>query len=108
MSGNSRDTNAKDLDRNAQGTGERRGQALVREGVPREEITTSYQVDVRYHGQGLRLPIAVDLEDLEKKGLKAISDQFDAEHKRLFTFALDARARDRQPARRQCRARGTS
>ena len=48
----------------------------------------SYQVDVRYHGQGLRLTIDIDPADLKKRGLKAISDPFDAEHKRLFTFAL--------------------
>jgi N-methylhydantoinase A len=30
----------------------------------------------------------VDLKDLQKRGLKAVSDQFDEEHKRLFTFAL--------------------
>jgi N-methylhydantoinase A len=43
---------------------------------------------VRYHGQGLRLTVDVDLAALKKRGLKAISDPFDAEHKRLFTFAL--------------------
>ena len=51
-------------------------------------MTTSYQVDLRYHGQGLRLTVEVDLKDLQKKGLKSISDKFDEEHKRLFTFAL--------------------
>jgi N-methylhydantoinase A len=48
----------------------------------------SYQVDVRYHGQGLRLTIDVSMSALKKRGLKAISEPFDAEHKRLFTFAL--------------------
>ena len=48
----------------------------------------SYQIDVRYHGQGLRLTIDIDLKDLRKRGLKAISEPFDAEHQRLFTFAL--------------------
>jgi N-methylhydantoinase A len=47
-----------------------------------------YQVDVRYHGQGLRLTIDVDLKRLEREGLVAISGPFDAEHTRLFTFAL--------------------
>ena len=31
----------------------------------------------------------VTLEELEKKGLAALSEKFDREHKRLFTFALD-------------------
>jgi len=63
--------------------------SLHREGVAKPEITTTYQVDLRYHGQGLRLTINVDLKELEKKGLKVITAQFDTEHKRLFTFALE-------------------
>jgi len=62
--------------------------ALEREKVPRSQMRMGYQVDVRYHGQGLQLTIAVDLKDLAKRGLAAISEPFDAEHKRLFTFAL--------------------
>ncbi len=63
-------------------------ETLEREGVPKKEMRTAWQVDLRYHGQGLRLTVDVDIKELEKHGLKAISDQFDAEHKRLFTFAL--------------------
>ena len=63
-------------------------ESLEREGVPKSEMRTSWQVDLRYHGQGLRLAVDFDIRDLEKQGLKAISGKFDAEHKRLFTFAL--------------------
>jgi N-methylhydantoinase A len=62
--------------------------ALEREKVPAKEMRRGFQVDVRYHGQGLRLTVDVDLADLRKRGLKAIAEPFDAEHKRLFTFAL--------------------
>ena len=62
--------------------------ALEREKVPAKEMKRSFQVDVRYHGQGLRLTVDVDPKDLKKRGLKAISEPFDAEHQRLFTFAL--------------------
>jgi N-methylhydantoinase A len=61
---------------------------LEKEGVTKADMRTNYEVDVRYHGQGLRLTVAVDLKELDKHGLKAISDKFDEEHKRLFTFAL--------------------
>ncbi len=61
---------------------------LEREKVPVAEMQRSYQVDVRYHGQGLRLTVDVKLEDLKKSGLRAISGPFDEEHRRLFTFAL--------------------
>ncbi|HPF26025.1 MAG TPA: hydantoinase/oxoprolinase family protein [Steroidobacteraceae bacterium] len=63
--------------------------ALEAEGVPKAEMRNSFEVDLRYHGQGLRLAVQVDMKDLEKRGLKSLSDQFDAEHKRLFTFALN-------------------
>lgn len=62
--------------------------ALEQEHVRRGDMGIRYQVDVRYHGQGLRLTIGVDLADLAKRGMAAISEPFDAEHKRLFTFAL--------------------
>jgi len=62
--------------------------ALEREKVPREDMQRSFQVDVRYHGQGLRLTVDVKLADLKKRGLKAIYEPFDEEHRRLFTFAL--------------------
>jgi len=63
-------------------------ESLAREGVPKREIRTTWQVDLRYHGQGLRLTVDADIKDVEKRGLQAISEQFDKEHKRLFTFAL--------------------
>jgi N-methylhydantoinase A len=62
--------------------------SLEQENVARVDTRTSYQVDIRYHGQGLLLTINLKLADLEKRGLAAISQPFDAEHKRLFTFAL--------------------
>ena len=62
--------------------------ALEREKVARAQMRIGYQVDVRYHGQGLQLTLSVDLNELAKHGLAAISAPFEAEHKRLFTFAL--------------------
>ena len=62
--------------------------ALEREKVPRAQMRIGYQVDIRYHGQGLQLTLSVDLNELAKHGLAAISAPFEAEHKRLFTFAL--------------------
>jgi N-methylhydantoinase A len=61
---------------------------LKKEDVDEADMRTTYEVDVRYRGQGLRLNVIVDVEELDKRGLDAISEKFDAEHKRLFTFAL--------------------
>jgi N-methylhydantoinase A len=82
------ETNAKEIEKILKTLAADASKGLEEEGVAKNEITTSYQVDLRYHGQGLRLAVEVNLKDLQKKGLKAISDQFDEEHKRLFTFAL--------------------
>ena len=82
------DTSAKELCAILKQLGAVAAKSLEHEGVPRGDITTSFQVDLRYHGQGLRLTVPISLKDLEKNGRIAISDPFDAEHKRLFTFAL--------------------
>jgi N-methylhydantoinase A len=63
--------------------------SLEKGGARPDEITTSYQIDLRYHGQGLRLTVDLSLEELQKKGLATLSEKFDREHERLFTFALD-------------------
>ncbi len=59
------------------------GGALSEQGVPVDEQTTAFQVDVRYHGQGFEIPIDVDTPDLA-----TIAAAFDAEHERLFSFLL--------------------
>ena len=82
------DTSAKDVHRILAELADDAARALEREKVSRSRMRISFQVDVRYHGQGLQLTIAVDLQDLAKRGLAAISEPFDAEHKRLFTFVL--------------------
>ena len=63
---------------------------LDAEGVPRADQTVSYQVDVRYHGQGLELPIVIDIDSFTKGGLDHLASLFDETHRRLFTFGLEA------------------
>jgi N-methylhydantoinase A len=61
--------------------------ALDDEGEPQEGRTLTFQVDVRYHGQGFEVPVDVQVEGF---ALASVGERFDAEHTRLFTFALDA------------------
>ncbi len=63
--------------------------ALDAEGVPRADQTTVYQVDVRYHGQGFEVPVAVEIESFARDGMPAVAQSFDAIHRRLFTFSLE-------------------
>ena len=65
-------------------------EALDAEGVPRSDQTTTCQIDLRYHGQGLLLTVDVPLDGFAGGGLEAAGAQFDEMHEQLFTFALEA------------------
>ena len=65
-------------------------QALDDEGVPRDEQTTEYQIDLRYAGQGMRLTVNMSPEDFAARGMEELGRRFDAMHEQLFTFSLDA------------------
>ncbi|TDE19233.1 hydantoinase/oxoprolinase family protein [Actinomadura sp. 6K520] len=62
---------------------------LESEGVPRDVQTQTYQIDLRYHGQGFEIPVEVDRDAVAGDLLAELGAAFDAEHKRLFSFLLD-------------------
>jgi len=62
---------------------------LVEDDIPEAEQDAVYQADVRYHGQAFQITIDFTTEDLRKKGLALLSEEFDRQHTQLFTFALD-------------------
>ena len=64
-------------------------EVLNDEGVPRDEQTTLYQIDLRYAGQGMRLTVDMTPEEFKSQGLKELGRQFDDLHEQLFTFKLD-------------------
>jgi N-methylhydantoinase A len=66
-------------------------ETLTGQGIPAEEQSVRYQVDLRYHGQGFEIPVEVDVAifDSGDGGLDSLRDAFDAEHERLFSFLLD-------------------
>ena len=67
---------------------------LDQEGVALVDQSTQYEIDVRYHGQGLILTIGVDITSFkasgDDSGLNAVRREFDQEHTQMFTFALPA------------------
>jgi N-methylhydantoinase A len=63
---------------------------LKADGVADSEIETSFEIDVRYHGQAFEVPMSVTLDDLKAGGLARLAATFDEEHRRLFTFNMDA------------------
>jgi N-methylhydantoinase A len=64
--------------------------ALIADGVPEAEITSLFEIDVRYEGQAFEVPLSIDPETLAKDGLAGITARFDTEHKRLFTFNMES------------------
>jgi N-methylhydantoinase A len=62
---------------------------LDSEGVERSDQSTQFEVDVRYHGQGLTLPVPIDVNVFRNGGLATVGATFDTTHTQLFTFALD-------------------
>ena len=74
-----------DLAASARGT-------LTAEGVPEDDLRVTYSADLRYHGQGFEIPVAVDIDAFDGSGggLAALGKAFDTEHDRLFSFVLDA------------------
>ena len=58
------------------------------QGLAPDDQDVGYRVDVRYHGQGFEIPVAVDPAWLGDGALDRLAGAFDAEHERLFSFLL--------------------
>ncbi len=63
---------------------------LESEGIAPEDVTILFEIDVRYSGQAFEVPLEITLAELEEKGIAGITERFDVEHHRLFTFNMDA------------------
>ena len=61
---------------------------LGADGVKPADITTLFEIDVRYSGQAFEVPMTIDAETLRADGLEGLIARFDAEHLRLFTFNM--------------------
>ena len=63
---------------------------LAAEGAAPDQISVAYEVDVRYHGQAFEVSMPVQAQGFKAGGLARLAAAFDAEHRRLFTFNMDA------------------
>jgi N-methylhydantoinase A len=54
------------------------------------DAETSYDVDLRYEGQGFELTVPLAQDEFATRGLEPLAERFAAEHERLFGFTLDA------------------
>lgn len=62
---------------------------LLSDGVPEDEITSEFEVDLRYSGQAFEVPLTITADVLRRDGVDGIVRRFDEEHRRLFTFNMD-------------------
>ena len=62
---------------------------LIGDGIPEGQITSEFEVDVRYAGQAFEVPLTIDQALLREKGIEGVLARFDEEHRRLFTFNMD-------------------
>jgi len=69
--------------------GEQAAELLDKDGIGREEQEVSFAADVRYKGQGLTMPLGIDIGKLEGEGLPWLASAFDAEHRKQFHFSFD-------------------
>lgn len=79
---------------------------LVQDGIPKEDQSTVFEVDMRFAGQGLSscLTIKATLEKLRSgDGLQWIAGRLEEEHKRAFTFSF---TQDHEIVNLRCNVQG--
>ena len=62
---------------------------LRADGLAEEDITSLFEIDLRYLGQAFEVPMTTDAATLRRDGIASLVARFDAEHRRLFTFNMD-------------------
>ena len=63
---------------------------LADEGIAAEDISLGFEVDVRYSGQAFEVPMEITIDELAERGIGWLTERFDTEHRRLFTFNMDS------------------
>jgi N-methylhydantoinase A len=63
---------------------------LAADGLAESDITSLFEVDVRYEGQAFEVALTIDPDTLRRDGIAGLTARFDAEHLRLFTFNMES------------------
>ena len=82
-------TSMDELRRRLDELGEQAKRWLDAEDVDKDQRHIRYEVDVRYHRQGLAIQIPVQPGEMDDQGLNLISRRFSDEHERMYGFRLD-------------------
>src|SRR3954471_22509967 len=62
------------------------------EGIATGDLRLSYVADMRYHGQGYEIPVALDAARVRGDGLGDLEERFNALHEQLYGFRMHATA----------------
>lgn len=66
----------------------RAAESLIADGIADDEQEVTFQADLRYAGQAFEISVDFTAAELQEKGLAVLTDHFDQEHEKLFTFKL--------------------
>ena len=65
------------------------GESLIEDGIAVADQDVIYQADLRYAGQAFQITVDFTEEELAARGIALLTETFDAEHEKLFTFKLE-------------------
>ena len=65
---------------------------LESEGIAGETRTITHSADMRYHGQGYEIPVAIDPEEIRSAGVAGLEERFNALHEQLYGFRMPGTA----------------
>lgn len=63
---------------------------LRSDGIAEADISSLFEIDLRYQGQAFEVPMTIDAETLRSDGIQGLLARFDEEHRRLFTFNMES------------------
>ena len=66
---------------------------LIADGIPENQITTQFEVDIRYAGQAFEVPLTIDKSILNADGIDGILARFDEEHLRYLPLIWTPRTK---------------
>ena len=70
------------------GLGGRAQTWLEDEGIDPDARSVSYVADMRYHGQGYEIPVALDPGEVRSDGLAQLDERFNQLHEQLYGFRM--------------------
>ena len=58
------------------------------ESIPQEDGRVTFNADMRYHGQGYEIPVAVEPAEVRATGLGGLDERFNQLHEQLYGFRM--------------------